>query len=87
MNENIQKNQNNQSNKAIAQTKKRTFTETEQSVGSYNVGIKKKSRVSKQLIEKVNNHIRLFQKSFVLELVHFQCFCDVCDSKNLLRYS
>ena len=50
-------------------TKKRTFSETEQSSGSYNVGIKKKSRVSKQLIEKVNKHMAEINQDLNLESI------------------
>ena len=48
----------NNQNENFKPTKKRTFTETEQNAGSYNVGMKKKSNnVSNQTKQKIMNHL------------------------------
>ena len=55
MNENII---NETQQKTFVPTKKRTFSETEQNSGSYNVGMKKqKTQISKEMINKVNKHL------------------------------
>ena len=49
---------NNNQKENFKPTKKRTFTETEQNAGSYNVGMKKKSNtISNQTREKIVNHL------------------------------
>ena len=55
MNENII---NEKPQNTFVPTKKRTFSETEQNSGSYNVGMKKqKTQITKEMINKVNKHL------------------------------
>lgn len=52
----MEENKNIQNNNVNA-TKKRTFTESEQNSGSYNVGLKKSSKVSNSQKQQVLNHL------------------------------
>ncbi len=65
-NDNNQKPQNN-----FNPTKKRTFTENEQKMGSYNVGMKKQnknnSNITKKVIEQVENHLNSINENLHLE--------------------
>ena len=64
MEENIKTNQSNNFNP----TKKRTFTETEQTAGSYNVGMKKnKKSLPKNLVNQVNKHLNEVNQNLNLE--------------------
>lgn len=69
MNENTQNNQNNSSNSdEFKPTKKRTFSDQEQTSGSYNVGMKKtKNKISSNLVKKVNNHLNNVNPDLHLE--------------------
>ena len=59
---------NNTNNNEIFQpTKKRTFSETEQSAGSYNVGMKKKKNISQNMIKKVEEHLNDVNQNLNLE--------------------
>ena len=67
-------NENNQNQKPqnnFNPTKKRTFTENEQKVGSYNVGMKKQntnhSNITKKVIEQVENHLNSINEDLHLE--------------------
>lgn len=67
-------NENNQNQKPqnnFNPTKKRTFTENEQKVGSYNVGMKKQntnhSSITKKVIEQVENHLNSINEDLHLE--------------------
>ena len=63
----MEENLNNQSNK-FNPTKKRTFSETEQNAGSYNVGMKKnKKPIQKNLINQVNKHLADVNQDLNLE--------------------
>ncbi len=62
------KNTNNQVNAQAPQFKKRTFNETEQNAGSYNVGLKKqKTKVSKETAAKVLNKMKEINTDLSLE--------------------
>ena len=66
MNENNLINENVKDN--FVPTKKRTFSETEQNAGSYNVGMKKqKTPISKNMIQKVNEHLANVNENLNLE--------------------
>lgn len=71
MEENIQNNGSETNQKpqtSFNPTKKRTFTETEQKAGSYNVGLKKQhSNITKKVIEQVENHLNSINEDLHLE--------------------
>ena len=59
---------NNNQKENFKQTKKRTFTETEQNAGSYNVGLKKKTNnISNQTKQKIANHLNSVNPDAKLE--------------------
>ncbi len=62
MEENLKTNQTNN----FSPTKKRTFTETEQNAGSYNVGLKK-NKQNKNLTNQVNKHLAEVNQNLNLE--------------------
>lgn len=71
MEENIQNNSseiNQKQQTSFNPTKKRTFTETEQKAGSYNVGLKKQhANITKKVIEQVENHLNSINEDLHLE--------------------
>lgn len=69
MNENISNNQSNVGTKSeeFKPTKKRTFSETEQSAGSYNVGLKKSKTQHANLAKKVEQHLADVNQNLNLE--------------------
>jgi len=59
---------NNNQKENFKPTKKRTFTETEQNAGSYNVGLKKKTNnISNQTKQKIANHLNSVNPDAKLE--------------------
>ena len=59
---------NNTNNENFQPTKKRTFSETEQSAGSYNVGMKKKKKsISQHMINNVEKHLSEVNENLNLE--------------------
>ena len=58
---------NTNNNENFQPTKKRTFSETEQSAGSYNVGMKKKKNISQNMIKKVEEHLNDVNQNLNLE--------------------
>lgn len=69
MNENISNNQSNVGTKSeeFKPTKKRTFSETEQSAGSYNVGLKKSKTQHANLAKKIEQHLADVNQNLNLE--------------------
>ena len=66
MNENNIINENSQN--AFVPTKKRTFSESEQNAGSYNVGMKKqKTPITRDMVQKVNEHLANVNENLNLE--------------------
>lgn len=63
MEENLKTNQT----KNFNPTKKRTFSETEQNAGSYNVGLKKNNKPNKNLASQVNKHLAEVNQNLNLE--------------------
>ncbi len=69
MNENLTNNQTNVGAKSegFAPTKKRTFSDTEQTAGSYNVGMKKNKFQNNNLAKKVDAHLASVNENLNLE--------------------
>ena len=71
MNENNNQTNNIQNSENVQPMKKRTFSETEQSSGSYNVGMKKnKKHVPENIVKNVTNHLKNINPDLHLENIN-----------------